>query len=143
MGFIGRYVRPKGIDIVYEIARRMAEEENVCFYTVGAWEDEGLRAELERLRPSNLVDLGFVTDIAGFYAFVDATILPSRRTWREAAGLHELRDDPDLSHRMSRAGIADARRWESATVLDDHERAYLELASLTGGGRGGQEMAQP
>lgn len=177
VGFIGRYVRPKGIDIAYEIARRMANEENVRFYTVGAWGDEGLRAELERLRPSNLVDLGFVTDIAGFYAFVDAMIMPSRRTWREAAGLvaaeaqvmgtpviandsgaipetvvhekngfivrdndidaflhhiHELRDNPDLTHGISRASIADARRWESATVLDDHERAYLELASLSG-----------
>ena len=177
VGFIGRYAHPKGIDVVYEIARRMADKENVRFYTAGAWEDEGLRAELKRLRPSNLADLGFVTDVAGFYAFVDALILPSRRTWREAAGLvaaeaqvmgtpviandsgaipemvvhernglivrdndvdsflcyvRELRENPDLAHRIEQAGIADARRRESATVLDDHERAYLELASPSG-----------
>ena len=46
--------------------------------------------QLSARAPPNLVDLGFVNDVAGFYAFVDVTLVPSTRSWREAAGLTAL-----------------------------------------------------
>jgi len=45
--------------------------------------------------------------------------------------LRELRDQPDLLERMSRAGREHARSWEAEAVLDDHEKAYLDLIEAT------------
>jgi len=179
VGYIGRYTRKKGIAIVHEIARRLVGETDFRLYTAGRPgddDDRSLMAELERNSPPNLVDLGFVTDVVGFYSFVDVTVMPSTPGLREAAGLtalegqgagtpiiagnsgaipeavihgetglvvdgndvdtfvhhlRELRDQPDLLERMSRAGREHARSWEAEAVLDDHEKAYLDLIEAT------------
>ena len=176
VGYIGRYTRAKGIAIVHEIAKGLAGERDFRLYTAGRLgddDDRSLMAELERNSPPNLVDLGFVTDVTGFYSFVDVTIMPSTRGLREAAGLTALegqgagtpiiagdsgaieeavihgetglvvedndvdtflrhlrsfRDQPGLLERMSRAGREHARNWEAEAVLDDHEKAYLDLS---------------
>ena len=178
VGYIGRYTRAKGIAVVHEIAKGLAGETDFRLYTAGrpgGDDDRSLMAELARETPPNLLDLGFVTDVAGFYSFVDVTIMPSTPGLREAAGLtalegqgagtpiiagnsgaipeavvhgetglvvedndvdtflrhiRELRDQPDLLERMSRAGREHARKWEAEVVLDDHEKAYLDLTEL-------------
>jgi glycosyltransferase involved in cell wall biosynthesis len=174
VGFIGRYSHGKGIDVVHSLARRLEGDRDVRFYTAGR--PAGARAQslmhtLSRDQPRNLVDLGFITDLGGFYAFVDVTLMPTTRQRREAAGLtalegqamgtpvivndsgalpdsithglngfvvedndvdafarhiRELRDDPELLLRMANAGREHAKRWEAESVLDEHERVYLE-----------------
>ena len=90
VGYIGRYSRGKGIDVVHGIAHRLMGEADVLFYTAGR--PAGARAaelmdKLGRTAPSNLIDLGFITDLAGFYSFVDVIVVPTARRRREAAGL--------------------------------------------------------
>ena len=44
--------------------------------------------------------------------------------------IRELWDQPDLLERMGRAGKEHARGWEAEAVLDEHEKAYLELTQV-------------
>jgi glycosyltransferase involved in cell wall biosynthesis len=81
VGHMGAFTREKGQDIAIEAARLLPD---VRFVLAG---DGALREDLRRKAPANVHFVGFVSDLADFFAGIDVFIMPSRS---EAWGLATL-----------------------------------------------------
>lgn len=77
--FLGRLMREKGIDELFEAARRMKEQygAQVQFDIVGFFEDE-YKAAIEKLTEDGVITFhGFQTDPKPYYAMSHCVVLPS------------------------------------------------------------------
>jgi len=88
IGFVGRFVSEKGIDVLLDAVRRLASPVRVRLIGGGP-----LRAELQELAGSASADVAFVEPVTpnhlpAFYRQLDVLVLPSRTTpvWKEQFG---------------------------------------------------------